>query len=71
MIDEKTKKSILDQYLKDGTAKKKLAEAMISPLLRSRSRFYSFYCEKCGLENKDRNYVHSDEECVISEVILK
>ncbi len=33
--------------------------------------FFSFHCNKCGLVNDDKDYAHTDEECIATEVLLK
>lgn len=80
-IPDDVKQKILDEYMQSSAGRQKLAASMAAPL-RTRRDYTSvgrkifmveqlgFHCDKCGFMYEDKDYVHSEDECVVAEVLL-
>ncbi len=60
--DERNERdSKLFKAISTSVGRKRVAQAMIDGL--------GFMCRKCGHRDKNTSYVHSEEECVVEEVL--
>lgn len=70
---------IMNLLEKSKSTKNELFKKLVGPISHrmnynsiSKNVFSSkeiFCCERCGMQNDDKNYVHSNEECVVNSVL--